>query len=130
MSATVPHIMSWPLEGIDAEGRLAYSRDDDSIREVIRNILLTRPGERLRRPAFGAGITEFIHMNNNVTTRKLLADVVHKSIQQWEPRVVVESVEALPDSQRLSTVHLVIRYRMRHTRSTSQLELSLDLDRL
>ena len=130
MNAPIPQIISWPLEGIDAEGRMAYATDDDSVREVIRNILLTRPGERLRRPAFGAGLTDFIHMNNNVGTRTMMANVVRKAVTQWEPRVIVETVEALPDAQRLSTVQLVIRYRMRHTRQINQLNLSLDLDRL
>ena len=48
MSATLPQVMSWPLEGIDENGKWQYASDDGSVREVIRNILLTRPGERLR----------------------------------------------------------------------------------
>jgi phage baseplate assembly protein W len=130
MSATIPQVISWPLDGIDEQGRFSYTTDDDSVREVIRNILLTRPGERLRRKTFGAGITDFIHQNNNLTTRTMLANVVRKAVQQWETRVIVEGVEVLPDKQRLTTVHITIRYRMRHTRRMNQLTLSLDLDQV
>jgi len=119
--------MSWPLEGLSEDGRFVYTTDDDSVREVIRNILLTRPGERLRRKMFGAGITDFIHQNNNVTTRTMLANVVRKAVQQWETRVIVENVQVLPDQQELATVHINIRYRMRYTRKMNQLTLSLDL---
>lgn len=122
-----PNVMSWPLDGIDENGQFKYAADDDSVREVIRNILLTRPGERLRRKHFGAGITDFIHQNNNVSTRTMMANVVQKAITQWETRVIVESVEVLPDQQSLSTVHIVVRYLMRHTRKNNQLTLSLDL---
>ena len=130
MSTPIPKIMSWPLDGIDENGSLNYAVDDDSVREVIRNILLTRPGERLRRKTFGAGITDFIHQGNNLTTRTMLANVVRKAVQQWETRVIVENVDVLPDQLQLATVHINIRYRMRHTRKMNQLNLSLDLNQV
>ena len=130
MNTPIPQVMSWPLDGIDENGRFSYATDDDSVREVIRNILLTRPGERLRRRTFGAGITDFIHQNNNLTTRTMLANVVRKAVQQWETRVIVENVDVLPDQQQLATVHIIIRYRMRHTGQMNQLTLSLDLNQV
>lgn len=129
-ASTVPSIQSLPLEGVDEDGRWRFSQDDDSVREVIRNILLTRPGERLRRDRFGAGLLDFIHQPNNVTTRNLMAGVVHKSITQWEPRIQVEQVQVLPDEQELATVHIVIRYHMRHLDKSQQLSLSLALNQL
>ena len=128
--SNLTEIMSWPLDGISEDGRFDYAKDEESVREVIRNILLTRPGERLRRRTFGAGITDFIHQTNNVTTRTLLGNVVKKAIDQWETRVILENVEVLPDPQQLSTVHIHIRYRMRHTRKMNQLTLSLDLQQI
>lgn len=130
MNTPIPQVMSWPLDGIDENGRFSYATNDDSVREVIRNVLLTRPGERLRRRTFGAGITDFIHQNNNLTTRTMLANVVRKAVQQWETRVIVESVDVLPDQQQLATMHIIIRYRMRHTRQMNQLTLSLDLNQV
>ena len=130
MNAPTPQVMSWPLGGIDEDGRFDYVIDDDSVREVIRNVLLTRPGERLRRKTFGAGLLDFIHQNNNVTTRTMMADVVKKAVEQWETRVIVEAVEVLPDNQSLSLVHIIIRYHMRHTRKINQLTLSLDLNQV
>ena len=39
MSVPVPNVLNWPLGGIDENGRLSYTRDDDSVREVIRNVI-------------------------------------------------------------------------------------------
>jgi len=128
MSAPTPQVMSWPLGGLTDDGRMAYTTEDDSVREVIRNILLTRPGERLRRNNFGAGITRFIHQSNTVTTRTMIANVVRKAIEQWETRVIVENVEVIPDQLELATVHINIRYQMRYSRRLNQLTLSLDLN--
>jgi uncharacterized protein len=125
---TVPKIMSFPLGGIDENGRLVYATDDASVREVIRNILLTTPGERLMRQQFGAGLLEFIHQPNNQTTRTLMANLVRKAIEQWETRVLVDDVSVLPDREILTQVQIVIRYQMRHSPQPLQLNLTLSLD--
>ena len=43
MRTPLPYIRSWPLGGVDADGRLNWTLDDQSVREVMLNILLTRP---------------------------------------------------------------------------------------
>jgi len=128
MTVPVPQVLSWPLGGVESDGRLAHAREDDSVREVIRNILLTRPGERLMRPQFGAGILDFVHQPNTETTRTLLAQVIRKAIDQWETRIKVETVQVLPDRSDASVVQIVIRYHLRHTRTPQQLSLGLVLD--
>ena len=115
MSAPIPNILSWPLDGIDSDGRLRATRDDASVRDVMLNILLTRPGERLMRPTFGAGLLDYVHQPNNQTTRSLIANLVRKALEQWETRVVVEEVRVLPDPESPAEAHIQIRYRMRHS---------------
>lgn len=127
MSMTQPQIISWPLSGLNEQGQLGFAENDESVREVMLNILLTRPGERLMRPEFGAGLMDFVHQPNNQTTRHLIADVVKKSLQQWEHRVVIEQVEVLAIPDNVSEVHINIRYHMRHTLRVQDLNLSLTL---
>lgn len=127
MNTPIPTIQSWPLDGIDAGGRLRAARDDESVRQVMLNILLTRPGERLMRPSFGAGLLDFVHQPNNQTTRSLIANLVRKAIEQWETRVVVERVDVLPDPDSPAEVHCQIQYRMRHGSPTRELGLALTL---
>ena len=134
MNINIPQVLSWPLNGVDENGRWSYASDDDSVRQVIRNILLTRPGERLMRPQFGAGLLDFIHQPNNETTRNIMANVVRKAIEHWETRVLVESVDILPDRNSVSTVQIIISYQLRHAQRHSQrqkqLTLGFDLSQL
>ncbi|TNC93117.1 GPW/gp25 family protein [Thalassolituus sp.] len=125
--APIPNIISWPLGGISDEGQLAWSENDESIRESMLNILLTRPGERLQRPAFGAGLSRFIHQPNNETTRNLIAGVVRKSLTVWETRVIVDGVDVSQVSGSLAEVHINVRYRLRHNQVPSSLGLRLNL---
>ena len=106
---------------------MPWQAGNKSVREVMVNILLTRPGERLMRPEFGAGIRNFIHQPNNETTRALLADAAQQALNRWEPRVTVEDVRVLPDPQRLSHVDLSIHYRLKQDGTAGTLDLALEL---
>jgi len=46
--------------GIDGRGRTADAGRDEHIRELIEQLLLTAPGERVNRPSFGAGLLRLI----------------------------------------------------------------------
>lgn len=127
MAAPLPPLLSWPLDALDPRGQIDYARDDRSVREVMLNILLTRPGERVMRPQFGAGLLDFVHLPNNETTRQLLARTARKALEQCEPRVVIDEVVVLPDPVNLADVHLNISYTTRRTVQPSELSLTFAL---
>lgn len=114
MSTATPTILSWTLDGLDADGRLRWAREDESFRQVILTILLTRPGERLMRPTFGAGLLDFVHEPNNETTRSMIGARVRKALAQWEPRIRVEAVDVAADPDDPAAAQISIRYRPRH----------------
>ena len=123
----MPNLQSWPLGSVDQDGALAWAQADQSVREVMLNILLTRPGERLQRPDFGAGLLNFVHQPNTKTTRNLIAGVVKKSLALWEPRVLVDGVEVATNPDNLAQVHITIRYHLRHQPAAAELGLTLNL---
>ena len=47
--------IDFPL-AVDVRGRLAATDDADHLRDLIEQVLLTAPGERVMRPDFGAGL--------------------------------------------------------------------------
>lgn len=123
-----PRLQSLPLlDGVDGNGRLPWTEGNKSLRECMLNILLTRPGERLMRPEFGAGLRNFVHYPNDETTRALIADAARRALERWEPRVWVEEVRVLADPQRLTQVHLSVHYRIRSDGSRARLDFALDL---
>jgi phage baseplate assembly protein W len=84
-----------------------------SIRESLWNILLTRPGERLLRPEFGAGLEQFIHQPNDETTRALIASTVQRAIERWEPRILLDKVEVVMEPGVRTEIAVSVSYRMR-----------------
>jgi phage baseplate assembly protein W len=124
--STLP--INWPLLPLpDKNGRISYPSLERSIRDSIKIILSTRPGEQLMRPLFGAGLQSFLHESNTVTTRRRIHDAVTDSIGQWEPRALLDRVEVseMPGSPTQVRVDLV--YRIRRTGLIQALGLTIDL---
>ncbi len=122
----MPSIFSFSLSGLENK-RLPWSVGNQSVREVIWNILLTQPGERLMRPEFGAGLKQFIHKPNNETTRRLMADLALRAIQRWEPRIDILELTVGTEPAHLNKVILSLRYRIKMTAEEDNLELGLQL---
>ncbi len=128
MNSLIPQLLTWPMGGINPNnGRYEYAEGDTSLRDSMINILLTRPGERLMRPEFGAGLQNFIHQPNNISTRQLMADTIARALKRWEPRLVLEAVNVTPDEQNLSEVAIEIHYRSLINNETGAMGLRLNL---
>jgi phage baseplate assembly protein W len=113
---------------VGADGRLTWSIDEDNVRESIRLILLTEPGERLLREEFGCGLRRFLFEPNTVTTRQLIRDRIAQAIGRWEPRVAVEAVEVEPDAENSRLVSVTILFRLVATQALGRMSLALQLE--
>jgi hypothetical protein len=120
--------LSWPLLPVpDEHGRLAFPSYEDSVRQMIRVILLTRPGEQLMRPHFGAGVSRFVDQPNTPDTRRLLRELVQQALAAGEPRIFVEevAVDEVPDQP--TAVRVGITYQLRRTGQRKQLGVTMTL---
>jgi phage baseplate assembly protein W len=119
---------SWPLLPTpDAHGQLDFPSYDESVRQMIRVILLTSPGEQLMRPDFGAGIAQFLNEPNTVETRRRLADVVAAALARWEPRITVDAVEVSEVDSAPTQVRIDVIYQLRRTGQRKQVALTMTL---
>jgi phage baseplate assembly protein W len=113
---------------VDADGRLTWSVGEDNVRQSIRLILLTEPGERLLREEFGCGLRRFLFEPNTVTTRQLIRDRIAQAIGRWEPRVLLDAVEVEADAESPSLVNVTIFFRLVATQALGRMSLSLQLE--
>jgi len=84
---------SFPPEFSIRAGVRMVSAEED-IRQSLHIVLATDTGERVMRPSFGAGIKQQIYENINETTVAILKDAIRRAILFFEPRVVVEAIDA------------------------------------
>jgi phage baseplate assembly protein W len=129
MMAAVRPLIGWPLLGRpDENGRLAYPTLSESVRQSIRIVLQTRPGEQLMRPEFGAGLQNFLHEPNTLTTRRRIRDAIADALARWEPRVIVDRIDVWEVEDRPSELRAEIAYRLRRTGAPQQMGLTMELD--
>jgi len=87
--------ISFPIR-IGSKGRVVTSTTTDMeiphILESIRQILLTRKGERVNEPEFGADLYHLIFENIDETLINVLAYKVQTALERWEPRIEVSNV--------------------------------------
>jgi phage baseplate assembly protein W len=103
----------FPLE-LDAEGDLVQAAYEDDVAQAIRIILATRPGERVMRPDFGAGLDALAFEPMNARTQALVRHRVEHALTLWEPRidqVTVGVVGQAPPGR----IDVDVRYRIRST---------------
>lgn len=113
---------------VGADGRLSWSEGEANVRESIRLILLTEPGERLMREEFGCGLRRFLFEPNTVTTRQLIRERITKAIGRWEPRVTVDEVAVEPDAGNPRLVSVNILFRLVATQAIGRMGLTLQLE--
>jgi len=89
--------------------------DDDDIREAIRIILETDPGERVMRPDFGAGLRRVVFEPINTSTMTLVQQRVEAALIAWEPRIDVQQVSVSAERAALGVLDIRIDYLVRAT---------------
>ena len=122
-------LVGWPLFAVpDPRGELAWPDLEASVRQSIRVILSTRPGEQLMRPEFGAGLDRLLHEPNNLETRRRIRDLVLSGLERWERRIQVDRVEVLevPDSP--SELRVEIAYRLARTGTPGAVAVTVALE--
>jgi len=105
--------LGWPLLPLpDVHGRLEWPSLEASIRDQIRVILSTRPGEQLMRPDFGAGLDRMAFEPNTLATRRAIRDQVHAALNRWEPRILLDRVEVMEVEGEPTHIRVEIGYRL------------------
>ncbi|HEV2415939.1 MAG TPA: GPW/gp25 family protein [Candidatus Dormibacteraeota bacterium] len=75
--------LAFPLQ-LDGSGRTATITDEDQhIRDMIRQLIFTDPGERVMRPDFGCGIRRLVFMPNSDALAAATQLLVRGSLQTF-----------------------------------------------
>jgi hypothetical protein len=111
---------SWPLE-VDHTGSIRLTDTADDIERSMQIILMTAPGERVMRPAFGCEIWDLLFEPITPSLFGLVAQAVYEALGQWEPRIVVDEVTPTGDEKNEGVVRVHISYRVRATNDARNL---------
>ena len=76
---------------------LVVLKNANAIARSIRNIISTSPGEKFFDPDFGSNVTKLLFENLDDISAISIRDEIENSINNYEPRVSLISVDTNPD---------------------------------
>jgi uncharacterized protein len=93
-------------------GRLSVERDDARhVDQVIRQVLLTNPGERINLPGFGCGLRAMVFAPNSELTAGLAQVAVFEALTEWLGDLI--DVDRVDASALGETLELQVAYVLR-----------------
>lgn len=134
-----PDAIGFPLAPLpDAHGRLAWPSAEESVKQRLRCLLLTRPGETIGSRRLGVALGSFIGFPDTLETRRAIHDRIIEQVNRYEPRIVLDRVEVFgrdsvagDDGVAQATtpgrLRIEIHYRLRRTGQPALVGLTLDL---
>ena len=88
-SLRYPFSIDAGLKRVSQEGNYA-----EHVEQLIIQLLLTSPGERVNRPDFGCGLKRMVFAPNNPASATLAQTAVHRALTKWLGTVIdVSSVQ-------------------------------------
>ncbi|MDO6416122.1 GPW/gp25 family protein [Sphingomonas sp. BIUV-7] len=96
MAANLFQAIHHPLSVAPGSGRLRQETDYEAyIKQLIRQVLLTAPGERINRPEFGAGVRRLVFAPLSPATASLAQTMIYQALTNWLSDLIrVEKVTA------------------------------------
>lgn len=108
-SSLKPTRLKFPLAVDQGLGRLREEPSADAyIEQLIRQVILTAPGERVHRPDFGGGLMRQVFAINSFAGAVLAETSVYQALDRWLGGLIrIEKVEA---TARDATLEVGITY--------------------
>lgn len=104
---------------------LLLKKDVASIKQSLRNLLLTKKGERPFHQNYGSNIYNYLHEPIDIVTQSLLENEISVAINNHEPRVKLLNV--LVEEVGTNTIRIIIECEIKNPdRDTFNLNLSLE----
>jgi phage baseplate assembly protein W len=107
---------------------LTLHKDEDSVKESIKNLILTDRGERLMQPNLGGNVTAMLFENITPSVLKLIEDNIRTTINLYEPRAELQNV-AVTSNIDDNTVKVKITFYVRNVEQPIDLDVFLERTR-
>ncbi|MGH6920788.1 MAG: GPW/gp25 family protein [Geminicoccaceae bacterium] len=111
-----PHLgVGWAFPVRPVAGRLTFARYEEDVEQAVEIILRVNPGERVMRPALGAGLSRFLFAGNGPVTHRRVEEAVRRALTDQEPRITVERVVARAADRQPNLMEIEIDYVVRRS---------------
>jgi len=105
---------AFPISVDPTVGQMNMAGYEDSIKQSIYIILMTRKGERPMRPDFGCGIHDYVFSSMDYFNISRIKEEVNEALLLWEPRIENVEVDVI-ETEEAGRLDINISYVVRMT---------------
>jgi hypothetical protein len=111
---------------VSSTGVPKLTSPDDHMRDLILQVLFTRPGERVNLPEFGVGIQQLVFAPNSDMLRASAQFLISNSLQRWlGDRLDVNQVSVSSTPGEEEMVMIEITYTVKATQQRQNLQVQV-----
>lgn len=93
--------------------------EEEDIRESLKILLSTRPGERIMQPSYGCGLHAMVFETVDESTITEITDIIERAVLFFEPRITLEHIDVSMEDAYNGQLKIQLNYTVRKTNSRS-----------
>jgi phage baseplate assembly protein W len=93
--------------------------EEEDIRESLKILLDTRPGERVMQPGYGCGLHAMVFETLSESAVTEIKDVIERAVLFYEPRITLEKININTDEINDGRLLIRLDYIVRRTNNRS-----------
>jgi len=95
--------------------------EDEDIRESLRILLATTPGERIMQPAYGCELKKLVFDNISTSSLTEIKDAVERAVVFLEPRIILNGITVDTEKINDGLIRILVDYTIRVTNTRSNM---------
>tara|TARA_R110000824_G_scaffold234189_1_gene422716 strand:- start:908 stop:1318 length:411 start_codon:yes stop_codon:yes gene_type:complete len=99
-----------PLSPSSTDGWQLITSIRPLIRQNLRMIIMTNPGERVMEPLFGVGINSYVFRNFHATTYSEIEFKIKEQVTRYLPAVTIDNIIFDASGQDFNKLYMKISY--------------------
>ena len=122
------HDYAFPFRIDVASGQAAQTPYESHVEQMIRQVLLTMPGERANLPEFGCGLRQLLFAPHSEALNTTTAMLVQQALGRWlADQIEVREVKVVPleESPDASQLLIQIEYVLIETLTDKQMQVEV-----
>ncbi|CAQ84197.1 MULTISPECIES: GPW/gp25 family protein [Photorhabdus] len=100
----------------------------ENVRQSMKILFLTEPGERIMREDYGCGLNDYMFEN---ISDELLSEIqtrIEERVLRYEPRAEITDIQVTQKTDSPNTLHIQVTYALRGSQISQQLEGVLEIN--
>lgn len=114
-----------PVAVSDTDGIGLTTTIVETLRQNLKTLVLTNPGERVMEPGFGVGLEKFLFERFTESTYASIQEAIVEQVKTYMPQIAIKNFEVSTDGVDNSELRILIEYVITPLGTTDILDLPI-----